>query len=1055
MGAGVRIVAAFVVLVFASSTARADALADRESKMIERVKKRDWAGAMRHARAALRLARDKLGDDHPQIAKYETNIGDLAVRLNKPRMAAYHFKEALDVRVKTLGENHGNVALTLWSLADAEIALGNKASAARRYERALTIFTKVRGPDDGYVGRTLFFLGRLRGDMGQNKKAIPLLERALTIATKVVGPDHTATLETLARLAWELRIAGRYGESLKRYRALLARQMKLAPGSEEVAITGINLALVLKQMGKLEQATLEYRGSLKRLEALHGKRHPQIAIALDNLANVLAERGLYREAREVLDRAIPMWERLRGPDHPDTAVSMSALVSLLKEMGDLATAQPLAEKVVAIFTKAYGRKARRTAIAIDNLATILSNLGRYKRAEALYREALAIHEATAGRDHPSVATSANNIGWLLRMTGRDKQALGFYKRALAINTKARGPNSPAVAVNHGQLGATYLALGDVARARRHLDKARLINKRVLGDSHPNLAYITSSLADLEAAAGNTAAARKLSARSLAIAERHLEPLLYATSQRERLELVGQHRRKVHMYLSVFNRPRDARTAYDKVLRWKAIVLTSMIAQRQALLAHKDRRLRAKLDQLANVRTELANLAMAVPEKGERRKLTARMRTLSREKDRLERALSRRSEAFKAGQRSISADFRAVCRSLDRDAALVDYVRYVRTRGDSRAWHFAAFVTRGGACDKPVRVELGRAAAIDKAVRNYRLLMENNEDTDDILALAGKLRKLVWDKVQPALAKRRRIWVSTDGSLNGVPFGGLSHGRRFLVEDFTFAYVPNGAALLRRPAATPPPARRESLLIGGVRYGSRDKTNKRSRSRGSGCGIQSRPSYQYLPGTKRETDSVVGLFGKGAKVKTLTGNSADEETVKRLLPESRIVHMATHGFFARPCGENSSVENETASNPLVRSGIVLAGANGTRGALVVDGEDGVLTAEEVAELDLRAVDLAVLSACETGLGDIRDGEGVLGLRWAFHIAGAHALVMSLWQVPDEQTRQLMIAFYKHIQGKKKLDAASALRAAQLKMLRARRAEGDPSPWSWSAFIASGR
>jgi CHAT domain-containing protein/tetratricopeptide (TPR) repeat protein len=1047
------VIAVALALLATSSSAGADELEEREAKMVALVKQGKWKPAMVHARAALGLAKKKLGARHATVARHHTNVADLALRLAKLELAAKHYELAVDIRAETLGANHGNVALTLLSLAETEAALKKNEAAAKHYERALEIFEKALGPDNGYVGRTAYLLGRLRGSMGQHQVAIGLLERSLRITTKVVGADHDATLDTLGLLAWYQRVAGDYAGALAHYKILLERQTRLKPRSEEVAINAINLALVLKKMGKLEEATTKYRAALALLESLHGARHATIATTLDNLANVLRDRGQFREARELLDRAVPMWQKLRGPEHLDTGLSMNALAVLLKDMGDLATALPLARKVVEIFTKSRGRRSEETAVALDNLASILVDLGRYKEAEPLYREAMSIHEARFGREHPRVATGANNIGSLLRSLGKPKESLPFYRRALAINTRRRGAATPAVAANHGQLGIAHLEIGELDEARRHLDRARAINDKVLGDAHPSQAFILSHLAWVEIAAGKPRRARALADRSLDIAERHLEPLLFATSQRERLELVGQHQSELHMYLSLTGAPGDAARAYDRVLRWKAIVLTSMVAQRQALLAQSDKRLGRILARLAKVRTELANLAMAVPEPGERKKVAARLGALGRKKDRLERQLSRRSAAFSAGQRQVSAGFREVCRALPRGAALVDYVRYLRTEKGARRWQVAAFVTTGGSCRRPARIELGPAAAIDKAVRGLRALIENRESSEDIIALGNKVRRLVWDKLKPALGGRDRIWVSTDGSLNGVPFGGLPRGRRFLIEDYTFSYLASGKDLLR-PARGKTTRGGRSLLVGGVRYGGGNKS--RPRSRGSGCGIQSRPRYTYLPGTKTEAAAIAGLIE--GEVTSLTGAKAGEAAIKKLLPKSRIVHLATHGFFARPCsspGGRVDAGDELASNPLVRSGIVLAGANDTRGSLVVDGDDGVLTAEEVAELDLREVDLAVLSACETGLGDIRDGEGVLGLRWAFEIAGARALVMSLWQVPDAETRQLMEAFYRRLRASPELGPAEALRAAQIEMLAARRRGGDPNPWSWSAFIVSGR
>lgn len=1109
-----RLVVCVVTLLAASSLAHGDTkrdeLAAREQKVISLVKQSKWPEALVEARATLKLGKAILGSKHIRVATHHTNLAEIAVRLDKHKLAIAHFGSALAIHIHAHGESHADVALTLLSLGQAESRLGKSASAAKRYERALAIFTKLYGPKDAYVARTLILLGHLRSAMkqprkalehlsralpiaekfagadnpqvaglltdiagqhaalGHPRKAIPLVTRSLTILTRAFGKEHPHTLDTLAQLAWYQQSANEHSAALASYRILLARQKNLAlpPTDDQVATTTINIAHVLRKLGKLVEATTHARAGLVLMEKAHGSKHPSVATALDNLASILIARGEYREAREALERSVPMWQALRGDDHVDTAVAMNSLATLLKQMGDLASALPLARRVADTFAKVDGANGERTAVAMDNLASILADLGHFDRAEAMYRKALAIHKKRNGSDHPTVATSANNIGWLLRMVNRPAEAIPFFERALRINTKSSGANHPSTAINHGQLGLAYLAIGKVKKARSHLRRALAINKKALGKSHPSLAYIMSSLAELEASTGKLGKARKLSKAALAVVERHLEPLLYATSQRERLELVGRHRRGVHLYLSLFDRPRDALAAYNRVLRWKAIVLTTMVVQRQSLLARANKPVADKLSELARVRTELANLAMAIPKPSERKRIASQIQELTGRKDRLERELSRSSAAFSVGQRMLTAGYREVCAALARDAALVDYYRYVRTDGSGPAkWHMAAFVTTGGKCKQPARVELGPAAAIDDAIRAFRKAVDDQDETSELRKAGLEVRRAAWDKLVSALDGRRNVWISTDGSLSGVPLGGLPLGtKRYLIEDYAFSYIASGKNVLQKPGAKKSAkkksnARRLSLVIGGVNYeGPKRSTSKRTRAADGGCGIQSRPQYDFLPGTKTEAKAVASLAAKKHKVTVLYGDRADEKTIKRLLPTQNIVHLATHGFFARPCADAKTPDVATdaaIASPLVRSGIVVAGSNATRGKLVVNGEDGVLTAEEVAELDLRAVDLAVLSACETGLGDIRSGEGVMGLRWAFAIAGARALVMSLWKVPDEETRELMEAFYGQLDKRPGANKAQALRAAKLKMLRTRRSEGDALPWSWAAFIVSGR
>lgn len=237
-------------------------------------------------------------------------------------------------------------------------------------------------------------------------------------------------------------------------------------------------------------------------------------------------------------------------------------------------------------------------------------------------------------------------------------------------------------------------------------------------------------------------------------------------------------------------------------------------------------------------------------------------------------------------------------------------------------------------------------------------------------------------------------------------------------------------------------------------------------------------FDPLPGSATEAEQIESLWvGDNAgddtgeaEVLLLTGAGANEAAFKRWAPRYQVLHLATHGFFlddrcdsnlgkllARTSTASGRVEPASlliGDNPLLLSGLAMAGANGhleTGGGL--DGEDGILTAEEIASLDLSGVEWAVLSACETGVGEIRPGEGVLGLRRAFETAGVGALIMSLWKVQDEASRQWMRALYE---GRRDgLSTVEAVRAAALTLIGERRSDGKSThPFYWGAFIAAG-
>ncbi|HEY9284886.1 MAG TPA: CHAT domain-containing protein, partial [Pyrinomonadaceae bacterium] len=357
---------------------------------------------------------------------------------------------------------------------------------------------------------------------------------------------------------------------------------------------------------------------------------------------------------------------------------------------------------------------------------------------------------------------------------------------------------------------------------------------------------------------------------------------------------------------------------------------------------------------------------------------------------------------------------------------------------------------------------------------------SNPRRADARRLARAADELIMRPVRKELGDTRRLFLSPDGALNLIPFGALVDEReRHLVEDYSITYLTSGRDLLRLSAKAE--SRQGALVLadptfdlGAPRADAAQNTNAPA--------AQGRRSLDFagalfsrLPGTEGEARAL-GATVPGVKV--LTGAQASEGALKAVSGPS-VLHVATHGFFLpdRPRADVALTRGTVAGdaapageNPLLRSGLALAGANTGRAA---DGEDGVLTALEAAGLDLWGTKLVVLSACETGVGQVENGEGVYGLRRALVLAGAESQVMSLWQVSDDATRDLMIDYYKRLQAGE--GRTEALRQVQLSMLRSGAREaagaqrglagqagqqppptaGDRShPFYWASFIQSG-
>jgi CHAT domain-containing protein len=504
------------------------------------------------------------------------------------------------------------------------------------------------------------------------------------------------------------------------------------------------------------------------------------------------------------------------------------------------------------------------------------------------------------------------------------------------------------------------------------------------------------------------------------------------------------------------------------------------------------------DKLNAASRELANQSRIVPRPGTEAVYRQKQADLSESIERFQRELAAKSDEFRKQrqqQRRTADDIR---QALPSDAALVDLLEYQhvapseqRGKRPSFERRLVAFVVRP---DRPVeRIELGPPATIAGFIEQWRTnygaaSAEANVDPGQ------ELRRLVWAKLEPHLQGAKTILFSPDGATARFPWAALP-GKTpgtYLLEERAVAVVPVPRLLpeLLADDNFDQSGSASLLLVGGVDFGADpgrivDVALDRGAARGDAM-----ETWQPLPGTVAEVAAVKAAFAQHFSQVApleLTGAAATKNAVRDEMSKCRYLHFSTHGFFAAPKVKSATSldaqQNSTAMGSLVTrqdvsgyhpdllSGLVLAGAN----RQAADGqEDGILTALEVSGLDLSRVELATLSACETGLGESAGGEGLLGLQRAFQLAGAKTTVSSLWQVPDKATRSLMQRFYENLWNRdRKMSKLEALREAQLWLLN--HAAGHPelirgleleataaddahagrlSPRYWAAFELSG-
>lgn len=775
------------------------------------------------------------------------------------------------------------------------------------------------------------------------------------------------------------------------------------------------------------------------------------------LAHLHGARLQFDEAEALLSKNLSKADEASNDHQRHETLAAQGRIAVAR--GELAPAQAAYRKSLSVADRLGSPESRAESLA--GLAEVAVAREQPHDAIALLEEAVTLQEGRAKIGAGHLLSPLSSLGEAYELAGRFDQAEPTLKRALGIAERQWGAQSPAGWRVRSQLGRLYRSMGQHDDAIEMFESLLKEQETTLPSIAPAKAATMNHLAEvLWAKGGDTKRTTALASRAAEIQEHMTSQVVTSGTEQEKRAYLeryvsGTDRILTYSVKAVPNDPDAARLGVNTILRRKGRVLDAVSGQLAAVRGRLDAATRAQLERLGQVRGQLSALALRGPNEGESAQAhRGKVETLREESNTLERELAR------VEQLQLSTEFielSAVQQGLPKDAVLVEIALFrefdVHYKSFSRAFgdeHYAAYVVRSEGA--PELVDLGPAAPIDRAIAGFRTALANPRT--NIEALARSLDVLTMAKIRPHLGKTERVLISPDGALNLVPFSALIDERgRYLIERYEFTHLSSGRDLMRlqRDGAT--------VFEGPVVLGAPDFSATGS-SAGSGNGTRSAEMsaemFPPLPGTHKEAEAVA----KRLDARLLLGADATESAIKKL-SRPLMLHVATHGFFLAEQGTATEgtrgivytkksagiwVPPRDADNPLVRSGLALTGAN-LRAA--PDGEDGILTALEVAHLDLVGTQLVVLSACETGIGEVHNGEGVYGLRRALVIAGARSQVMSLWQVDDVATSDLMVRYYKDLRGGK--GRSDALRRSQRRMLRAKKTA---HPYYWAAFVPSG-
>ena len=803
--------------------------------------------------------------------------------------------------------------------------------------------------------------------------------------------------------------------------------------------------------GNYDSALIYAHKSLQLIENNNGKLDTLYANKLMDISNLYYDLAEYETVIKYDLECKNIREIVLGKEHPDYAMSCNNLGLLYDDMGNYQKAEPLYIEAKTIREKVLGTEHPDYAISCNNLAELYKAMGNYQKAEPLYIEAINIQKNVVGKEHPDYAISGNNLANLYYVMGNYQKAEPLYIEAKNIFEKVLGTEHPSYANNCYNLARLYKTIGNYSKAELFYIEAKNIYEKVLGKEHPRYATNCNNLALLYQAIGNYQKAEPLIIEANQNIEKQVLQSGTFMSEAEREKFLENNITEYYNQFNSFYLKRKAKNpaltgiSYNNALLMKGLLLRSGIAMRQAVLNSGDENLINTYNEWLGIGGVIVKLESMPIEKR-----FMDLDSLREVANNLEKSLFQNSDLFeKVG--TLNTKWEDVQNSLQKNEVAIEFTHF--QYHDDKRWtdstYYCALILKKG-MKQPEMVYLFEERELQAILKPEEYITSEEENVLDLYQTfksetkSDSLYSLIWKPLEEHLAGIETINMSLTGLLLTIPFHALPVNNSdsiLLMDKFKFNYLTTTANLVMNTEFFHKDIE-NAVLFGGIDYMADTTLWKqtalkyselpaRETSRGFQQNLEDfeyneRGGYEmwtYLKGTAKETELIHELMQEH-KIATeyYTAINATEEVFKSLSSNSpAILHIATHGFYFPEVEKSyekfksmSDIPYIHSNNPLVRSGLIFAGANHTWNGKEIQGiEDGTLSAYEVSLLDLFDCRLVVLSACQTGLGAVAGSEGIYGLQRGFKMAGVDFMIYTLWSVDDYATQLFMTTFYTNL------------------------------------------
>lgn len=993
-----------------------------------------------------------------QIALIWKNYGELD-------KAIQTLNKSIEVTKKNFGTNNLDYARLLEILGNTLLDKGDFKKSEEYFKKVLEIREKIQGNTHPDYATTLSSMARLKSSIGNNPVAENMLRTALKIRQESQGNDMIIA-STYSELASVLFAQGNVSEAKKLYKnALKTVREVLGDMHPDYVVYLTNAGIFYMEIGELDEAQTLLDEALQKGKLAHGNEAFELHYIYNTIGNVYLKNGDFKSAEESFQKSLRTLKNTVGEEHPDYATTVNSLGVLYYELGNYDKAEKYYSEALPIYKKIFGKEHPQYATICNNIGSLYMKMGGeakspadqkmyWDQADIFLQKVLAIDSATIGTENADFAIHINNLAELNRGRGKWDLAEEYYLKTIQLEEKLYGSNSVNSMASLNNLALLYLGAEKWDQAKEQAEKAAKSFDQNFGSKALKVPRAWSTLAYIYEKQNDLEKAFELHERILTKEFHIVKDNFSFLSEEEKANYLEDFRWQRNNFFqfvsqSNFRGEKVVELAYRLSLFEKGLLLKSTQEMKRAILNSGNEELLAKYEHWQGLKQELAHL-YSEPNSPKENQVELEERCNQLEKELV--------SATGVSENKDEANLASVLDQLKPGQVAIEFIEFQNSFyvGEHEKKYAALLI---GKELKPTYVDLFPANKLEAIIG--KVGMNNVTYVNEIYGTKANTEKalynLIWAKIDSVIGNPQQVFFSPSGLLNKIAFAGIrDENGVYLSDKYEMNQLSSTANI---PSAEEKELRKnwEVALFGGARYSLENTENE---------------VWKYLKGTLREAHNIGHLLDEANfKVKERLEVEATEENLKALNGDHapRILHVATHGFFypdpldlavvtekevedvnfrGGSRGHDAFVKN---INPLMRSGLVLTGANNVWNQKKdtldfedqMNAEDGVITAFEISALNLEKTELAVLSACETGLGDIKGSEGVYGLQRAFKMAGVNALIMSLWQVPDKETEEFMTLFYKN------LIAVKNIRKAFLQAQGSMQVKYDP--YYWAAFI----